>query len=225
VTGIDFSGGKIYNAFVQTVEIQARFQTIRKIGGGMRTLSSILLALVTVAGAGLGQTIDLGQSVFLSREEDIIVAIDAALAARKIDSPYVMFMAFFLARGNDSLSIRRDDVTMIYRGQEYKMPTLEEWRKEYRAAQNDVTLYNSLGKDSLILSELRNYYFNWEYDFFALPGRGARQTDEGSLAGTIGFRTKLYFKNPGFKKGDELVIVVKDRKNPEIKGTCGVVVR
>ena len=191
----------------------------------MRTIRSVFLALLILAGAGIGQTIDLGQSVFLSREEDIVVAIDAALAVRKMDSPYVMFMAFFLARGYDSLSIHRDSVTMIYKDQEYKMPTFEEWRKEYRAAQNDMTLYNTMGKEALVSSELRNYSFPWDSDFFPLLSAGQRYTDEGSLSGTIGFRTNLYFKNPGFKKGDELVIVVRDRKNPEIKGTCGVVLK
>lgn len=191
----------------------------------MRTICSVFLALLIIAGAGFGQTIDLGQSVFLSREGDIIVAVDAALAVRKIDSPYVMFMAFFLAQGYDSLSIHRDDVSMIYNGQEYKMPTFEEWRKEYRAGQNDVTLYNTLGKETLVSSELRNYSFPLGSDFFPLLSGGARLTEQGSLAGTIGFRTKLYFKNPGFKQGDELVIMVKDHKNPEIKGSCGVILR
>jgi hypothetical protein len=191
----------------------------------MKTICASLVLILFLAGAGIGQTIDLGQSVFLSREEDIVVAIDAALAVRKMDSPYVMFMAFFLARGYDSLSIHRDSVTMIYKDQEYKMPTFEEWRKEYRAAQNDMTLYNTMGKEALVSSELRNYSFPWDSDFFPLLSAGQRYTDEGSLSGTIGFRTNLYFKNPGFKKGDELVIVVRDRKNPEIKGTCGVVLK
>jgi len=191
----------------------------------VKTISASLILIFFLAGAGFGQTIDEGQSVFISREGDILVAIDAALAVRKMDSPYIMFVAFFLAMGNDSLSIHRDDVTMIYKDQEYKMPTLQEWRKEYRAAQNDMTIYNSLGKEALANSELRHYSFPSDYDFFPVLGRGQRQTDEGSLAGTIGFRTKLYFKNPGFKKGDELVIVVKDRKNPDIKGTCGVLLK
>jgi hypothetical protein len=191
----------------------------------MKTISSSLILIFFLAGAGFDQTIDEGQSVFISREGDILVAIDAALAVRKMDSPYIMFVAFFLAMGNDSLSIHRDDVKMIYKDQEYKMPTLQEWRKEYRAAQNDMTIYNSLGKEALANSELRHYIFPWDYDYFPILGRGQRQTDQGSLAGTIGFRTKLYFKNPGFKKGDEFVIVVKDRKNPEITGSCGVLLK
>jgi hypothetical protein len=45
------------------------------------------------------------------------------------------------------------------------------------------------------------------------------------MAGMVGFRTKLYFKNPGFKKGDQLVISVKDRKDPEIFGSCAVILK
>ncbi len=32
----------------------------------------------------------------------------------------------------------------------------------------------------------------------------------------------MYFKNPGFKKGDEIVIQVKDHANPEVTGSCAV---
>lgn len=189
----------------------------------MRTISSVLLALLILAGAGFAQTIELGQTFFLGREGDIIVAIDTTVAVRKIDSPYIMFMAFFVARGNDNRSIHRDDVTMIYKGQEYKMPTYKEWRKEYNAEGSDMTIYDTLGKENLAnSSELRLYSFPSDTDYFASWGL---RTDEGSLTKTVGFRTNLYFKNPGFKKGDELIIMVKDRKNPEIKGTCGVLLK
>ncbi len=189
----------------------------------MKFAISALLSALFLTAALPAQTIELGQKVFLSREGEITVVIDAALAAQKMESPYVMFMAFFVAPAYQSLSIHRDDVALIYKGQEIKMPSYEEWRKKYRAAQSDLMIYNSLGKETLILSELRNFYFPWEYDFFSILGREQRLTDEGSFSGMIGFRTKLYFKNPGFKKGEEFVITVRDRKNPEITGSCAVV--
>jgi hypothetical protein len=189
----------------------------------MRSIGSALLALMILSGAGFAQTIELGQTFFLNREGGIIVAIDTSVAVRKINSPYIMFMAFFVAGGNDNRSIHRDDVTMIYKGQEYKMPSYKEWLKEYNAATSDWKLYNTLGKENLSnYSELRLYSFPSDTDYF--PLRDLR-TDEGSLTKTTGFRTNLYFKNPGFKNGDELVIMVKDRKNPEIKGTCGVILK
>ncbi len=36
----------------------------------------------------------------------------------------------------------------------------------------------------------------------AVTLRGTLSVDEGSMYGFTGFRTKVYFKNPGFKKGD-----------------------
>ena len=185
--------------------------------------TSIIVLLTLTVAASAQFTINLGQSVFYNNEGAITLAIDAALAVRKLDSPYVMFMAYMVANANQNMQVNRKDVVMIYNGQEYKMPSLEEWRKEYRGANSDLTLYASLGKETLILSELRNYNFQWELDFFPVLGREPRHTDQGSFAGTIGFKTKLYFKNPGFKKGDEIVIKVVDGKNPEITGSCAVV--
>ncbi len=41
----------------------------------------------------------------------------------------------------------------------------------------------------------------------------------------IGFRTKCYFKNPGFKKGDKLTIKVTAKNNPELTGQVDVVLK
>ena len=38
-----------------------------------------------------------------------------------------------------------------------------------------------------------------------------------------GFRTKVYFKNPGFKKGDKVTFRVWDKKDPKISGEIEVV--
>jgi len=63
-------------------------------------------------------------------------------------------------------------------------------------------------------------------DYFDnVRGRGSLPTDEGSLAETIGFRTKLYFKNAGFKARDQLIIMVHDTKNPELKGACTIILK
>jgi hypothetical protein len=60
-------------------------------------------------------------------------------------------------------------------------------------------------------------------DFFPVLGRMAQSiTNKGSMAGVVGFRTTLYFKNPGFKTGDTLVIKVRDKKNPELVGAVAV---
>lgn len=188
----------------------------------MKALRLILVVLF-VSGVAYTQSIDLGQNVFINNEGPIIVCIDAAVAVRKMDKPYVMFMVFMGAKGNGNFSVYRDDVVMVYKGQEYKMPSLEEWRKEYKGANNDIELYVRLGKESLALSQMRFWRYPWDYDFFPVLGRGPLPSNQVSMSGNLGARTKLYFKNPGFQKGDEFVIKVKDHDNPEAVGLCAVV--
>ncbi len=184
-----------------------------------------LVCLFVLAMAS-AQTIDLGQNVFYNDEGDIIMAADAALAVRRLDSPYVMFMVYMVAKGNQSLSVNRDSVAMVYNGQEYKMASLKEIRENYRGELNDVNTYRRLGKETLVLSRMRLYTFPADTDFFPVLGaRGALPVDEGSMSGQIGFRTKFYFKNPGFKKGNELLLKVHDRKNLELVGSVAVILQ
>ena len=188
----------------------------------MKLLRLTLLVLVAF-GVAHAQTIDLGQDVFINNEGPIVVCVDAGVAVRKLDKPYVMFMVFMGAKGDGNFSVNRDDVVMVYKGQEYKMPSVEEWRQEYRGANNDIELYIRLGKESLALSQMRFWSYPWNYDFFPVLGRGPLPSNQVSMSGNLGARTKVYFKNPGFQKGDEFVIKVTDHNNPEVVGLCAVV--
>lgn len=187
----------------------------------MRLLRSAFLTSI-MFGLAFTQTMDLGQNVFVNNEGDIVVCIDAGVAVRKMDKPYVMFMAYMGAKGNGNYTVNRDDVVLVYKGQEYKMPSFEEWREEYRGANNDIELYARLGKESLIQSQMRYWRYPWNYDFFPALGRGPQLTGQVSMGANLGARTKLYFKNPGFQEGDEFVIKVSDRDNPEVVGLCAV---
>jgi len=191
----------------------------------MRILKSALLGVLALSATVFGQTTDLGQSVFSSDQGDIVLTIDAALAVRKLDSPYVMFMAYMVVMGGQSVAVNRNDVIMTYNGQEYKMPSLKEWRDTYKGSQGDITLYSRLGKETLVLSHLREYDFPSDQDFFPILGRGPLPTDQGSMSGMVGFRTKLYFKNPGFKKSDQIVISVRDKNDPEVVGSCAAILK
>lgn len=191
----------------------------------MKVFTSALLGILLLAAGAAAQTTELGQSVFTSSQGDIILTIDAALAVRKIQSPYIMFMAFMVVKGNLSVAVDRNDVTMTYNGQEYKMPSLEEWRKNYKNAQGDMTEYRHLGKETLVLSQLSTYKFQGDQDYFPILGRGPLPTEVGSMSDAVGFRTKLYFKNPGFKRGDQIIIAVKDKNNPNIVGSCAVILK
>jgi len=183
----------------------------------------LISAMFIVFGLAPAQTIDLGQDLFFNNEGDIVLCVDAALAVRTLDKPYVMFMMYMGSKSQGGLSVHRDDVVMVYKGQEYQMPSLEEWRKEYRSANHDVEVYQRLGKETLAQSQMRFWQFRWDYDFFPVLGKGSLPADQLSMSGNIGARSKVYFKNPGFQNGDELVIKVKDRKKPDLIGYCAAV--
>jgi hypothetical protein len=195
----------------------------------MKTLRFLVLVLFigVISAAAYAQTQDLGQGVFFNNEGEIILAADASLAISKINSPYIMFMMFMAANGRERITVNRDDVVMIYKGQEYRMPPLKEFRKAYQETNRDMDLYSRLGKESLVSSQMRLYSFpSSNGDFFPSTGMSAQtSTNEGQFLSNIGFRTKFYFKNPGFQKGDQLVLKVRDRKNPELSGSVAVILR
>lgn len=191
----------------------------------MKTLKVALLVL-TLCIAAFPQTKDLGQNTFANEQSPIVLVVDAGLADLKLDSPYVMFMAYMGAKKEQNMTISRDDVVMVYNGQEYKMPSIKELRKNYKSAANDRDLYRHLGKEGVIASAMRLYQFRNQYDFFPVLGpRSGLPGQEGSISGYVGFRTRLYFKNPGFKKGDKLLIKVRDMKSPDLNGEVEVTLK
>jgi hypothetical protein len=188
----------------------------------LMNIAATLLLSLWVAAAAPAQTQDLGQGIFYSDQGAIVMAVNAAVADLKLDKPYLMFMVYMGTNGNESITVTRDDVAMVYNGKEYKMPTVQELNGNYHGEQNDWELYQRAGKESLVLSKMRYWRYQTGTDFFPLPSKSIMGVNQGSLAGTLGFRTRLYFKNPGLKKGDEIVIVVRDHKNPDITGSCAV---
>ncbi len=191
----------------------------------MKILRCALLVLVVCA-AAWPQTEELGEGIYYSGAGDVLLGVDVTVAVRRIDSPYVMFMAFMAAKDEKSLTVKRDGVTMIYQGQEYKMPSLKEIEKEYRGMKEDAGLYRRFGKELLLFDKLRYYRFSYKSEFFPTPGFGPTVwVDEGNIVSLDGFKTKLYFKNPGFKKGDQVTIRVVDAKNPASLGEVTVTLK
>lgn len=190
----------------------------------MKTLKSVLLILALSAPV-FGQTIDLGMGAFSSERSPILIAIDAGLARLELDKPYVMFNLFLAAkRADQSITVSRDDVVMVYQGREYKMTPIRELREKYLGQIRDVDFDRFLGKEGIIASWVRFYQFPQKADFFpTMTLNSSVAAEEGSMLGFIGFDTKCYFNNPGFKKGDKLVIKVKDKKHPELTGEVEVV--
>lgn len=190
----------------------------------MKLIRLALIALV-ISVTAYPQTADLGMGAFSNEKGAILIAVDAALVNQEIHSPYVMFVVFLAAKDKgQSISVAAKDVVMVYKGQEYRMPSLKDLRDSYRGEIRDVDFYRHLGKEGIIASWARLYEFPEKANFFPpLTLTSTLAVDEGHMAAFNGFLTPMYFKNPGFAKGDKLTIKVRDTKNPQLTGECEVV--
>ena len=180
----------------------------------------ILILLMSVS--LMATSLDLGNSIFYNNEGSINLVVDAGVAVRNLDSPYVLFVLYMSADKKISAHINREDVVLVYNDQEYVMPDLAEFRKNYNSDSRDHQIYSRLGKESLFLSDMRYFLFNRFYDFFPVKASGILPVDNGYISSNFGFKSKAYFKNPGFKSGDSVVIKVRDKNNPEIWGSVVV---
>ncbi len=184
----------------------------------------IVFALLVLSVTVFAQTKDLGLGAFSNDKDPIMLAVDSGVASRDLESPYVMFVVFMASKkAGPSVVVGRKDVTLVYDGQEYKMPSFREFRKNYGAEIRDINLYRHLGKEGIASSWIRLYKFPNEGDFFPpLTARSRIKAEEGSMSGFHGFMTKCYFKNPGFKKGDKILIRVKDKNKSDLSGEVAV---
>jgi len=97
-------------------------------------LSILAFSLVLSSPAVFAQilTESYGQGVFANSGEPIKIVVDASLAIKEINSPYVMFIVY-LASGQEgqNIVVDRNGIALIYNGQEYKMPSVKELRQNY----------------------------------------------------------------------------------------------
>jgi hypothetical protein len=185
----------------------------------------IVFAILILSVAAFAQTKDLGLGAFANEKAPLMVAVDASVASRDITSPYVMFVVWMASKDqNKNIVVDRKGVVLLYNGQEYQMPSLTELRKNYSAEIRDISLYRHLGKEGIASSWIRFYKFPNEGDFFPpLTRRTLSVTEEGSMSGFFGFATKCYFKNPGFKTGDKIVIRVTAKNKPDLSTEVAIV--
>lgn len=186
-----------------------------------------LTILVLITGLLLtAQTVYIGQNVYYNGQGSITIAVDASLAMQRLEEDYVPFAVFLGMDPNANYvaAIPRENVVLIYNNQEYHMPALKDFRKEYRRDNFDYRIYTRFfaGVESLVLSQMRHYDFEMQDQFFPSRSSGKIAIDEGAVSSTIGFVTFAYFKNPGFKVGDSLIIKVTDKKDPNIWGATAV---
>ena len=180
----------------------------------------LVLGLLTLMMSA--QTVDLGNHVFYNEEGQVNLAVDANMAVRVLDNPYIPFVLYMGADPSVNANINRSDVTLVHDGRSYQMVGIKELRKEYDQDTRDWRMYSRFSKENLALSRMRYYRFQTRYDFFPARSSNLRVTDEASVSETIGFRTFAYFKNPGFKDGDTIVINVVDKEDSEIWGASAV---
>jgi hypothetical protein len=196
----------------------------------MKTFTTFLMiAALCVAGQAQSQaqTENLGLASFANDKGPILIAVDAALAVRQLDSPYLMLGLFLAAQKSDQeITVHRDGITMVYQGREYKMPSVKELRTNYQAQIRDVDFYRHLGKEGIESSWMRFYKFPIETQLFPLSlVNSPTAADQGSMYNMTGFATTIYFKNPGFKKGDSFILKVRDMKHPELASEVEVVLK
>jgi hypothetical protein len=194
--------------------------------GSMKTMK-VALAVFALAIAAFPQTKDLGMGAFANESGPILMAVDAAMVNQAQNSPYVMFVLFMGAADKKSAyTVAAKDVVMVYKDQEYHMPSLAELRDEYRGQVRDLDFYRRLGKEGIISSWVRFYEFPEKASFFpALTLSSTLAISQGYMIAFNGYMTPIYFKNPGFAKGDKLTIKVRDAKNPAAAAECEVVLR
>ncbi len=186
-----------------------------------KILTTVLLFALVSVGL-MTQTTDMGRGVFVNMEGQINILADAGLVELYLESDYVMIMLFLLTDPNVNANINRDTVWVMYNNEPIKMPVLSEFREAYRNENRDARVYDRMGKDQLIQSQLSGYPINWDFDFFPLLSQ-AKSTDRASLSATVITKTRLYIKNPGFQVGDRFLIAVRDIDNPDLKGAVAVV--
>jgi len=172
----------------------------------------------------MAQTQHLGQRVFINEEGAINLAIDASLAVQKLDSSYVPFV-LYMGTDKGSATVPRENVFLIHNGNTYSLPELKTFRSEYKDDRNDYRQYNQvyMGQESLVMTRFRDYRFEWDRDFFPPRGSGLTVSNRAGISNVIGFKTFAYFKNPGFKKGEQVLIKVIDNKNENVFGACAAV--
>ena len=187
-------------------------------------LAKIAMIILVLSSLAYPQTKDLGMGAFSNQSGPILMAVDASLVNLDKNSPYVMFVAFMAAAADQAYAVAAKDVVMVYKGQEYRMPSIEEIRRAYGGQIRDLDFYRHLGKEGINASWIRYYEFPEKSNFFPpLTSSAPLASSAGHMASKLGFMTPLYFKNPGFAKGDKLTIKVRDMKDPSLTGECEVI--
>ncbi len=183
--------------------------------------SLLVLMVLTLATFGFAKTRNLGNYSFINTDGGINIAVNAVVAAKNLDREYLPFIAYMGTDSGVQATIARKDVVLVYKGKEYHMPTLKELRQNYHKDILDMTMF-ARETEHIFPSDMSVYTYQRRVDFFPSRNSGVVASEQMSISYTIGARTKLYFKNPGIKKGDTAVLKVRDVNNPNISGSITI---
>ena len=114
-----------------------------------------------------------------------------------------MFVLFMAARDKSvSITVAAKDVVMVYKGQEYHMPTLAELREDYSGEIRDLDFYRKLGKEGIISSWVRFYEFPERANFFPpLTLRSTLAVTEGHMSLVLRLHDARLLQEPRIRQG------------------------
>ena len=183
-------------------------------------IMKVALAMLILVAAAYPQTKDLGMGAFSSEGHPILMAVDASLVNKSTGNPYAMFVLFMAAKDkNAQISVAAKDIVMVYKGEEYRMPSLSALRESYNGVIRDLDFYRHLGKEGLIASWVRFYEFPEPANFFP-PAHAA--VDPGRDRGAYGRLQRLHdahlFQESRFRQGRQADDQGQGRQRPQDRG-------
>ncbi len=182
----------------------------------MRKVLALILVMFMAVG-GFAKSRHLGNFSYINTDGPINIAVNAVVAVKFNKKAYLPFILYLGGDKGVSATIDRSSVVMEYKGKTYHLPSYKEWRENYNEDVYDLSLF-SREPEHIFPSEMDIYQFQTNVDFFPARNEGVTVTNVLSVSYRIGAVTKVYFKNPGIKRGDTVKIKVFDKNNKSIYG-------
>ena len=182
----------------------------------MRKVLALILVMFMAVG-GFAKSRHLGNFSYINTDGPINIAVNAVVAVKFNKKTYLPFILYLGGDKGVSATIDRSSVVMEYKGKTYHLPSYKEWRENYNEDVYDLSLF-SREPEHIFPSEMDIYQFQTNVDFFPARNEGVTVTNVLSVSYRIGAVTKVYFKNPGIKRGDTVKIKVFDKNNKSIYG-------
>ncbi len=177
----------------------------------------IVLTVLTVVFNVSAKTKQVAKHTFVNKDATIKVGVDTTLAVRNLDKPVIPLKLFVACQKNASAHLDRNSFILVYKGKEYKMPAFTYVKKAYKSDIKDRRVFSLA--DSHIYAAMDSKHSFKTVQFF--PNRQYRGLIEN--AAYVNFKTGmdsiLFFENPGFKKGDTIILKVVDKTNKQIQGS------